>query len=299
MCAVFVVSIHRSRVTQSADFASRVRSWAKLNWICYAPTGYDPRRSAFPTEASIASDLELLKASGFDGIITYESNQPFFRIAGIARQMGLMVIQGVWAPADRKELARAVELQDQVVAYCVGNEGLGTRYSLRELDQGATFLANRVRVPVTISEQIHVYYQHPELTDLGDWLFPIVHPHFANARSPEAATGWINANTGRLLQTARDRKQTKPLFVKEIGMPSAGDPMYSENEQARFLESLMLTTKLQFALFEAFDRKGWEYVSSVEPHWGLFRYDRSGKPISRRFPGLLRARGENTQKQGL
>jgi exo-beta-1,3-glucanase (GH17 family) len=295
--AVVILSSYRSRRSIAVDFAGRVESWSRLNWICYAPTKYDPKRFRFPDEVAIAEDLAVIRAAGFDGIITYESNEPLSRIPAIARRAGLMVIQGVWAPTDRHELERAATLEEHVTAYCVGNEGLGSRYSLRELDHAVAYLSNAVHRPVAISEQIHVYYRHPVLTRMGDWHFPIVHPHFGGAKSSAAALHWIDANVRLLLRTARDEGVDKPLFLKEVGMPTAGDPAYSEAEQARFLRSLLLSSSYRFALFEAFDRDGWHYISRVEPYWGLFRCDRSQKLISHQIPEMIRARSARLQSQ--
>jgi exo-beta-1,3-glucanase (GH17 family) len=271
----------------------RVSEWAEQNWICYAPTGYDPRRSALPTIESIESDLALIKAAGFEGIITYEVNSLFARIPQIARASGLAVIQGIWAPADRRELRAAIALAEEVDGYCVGNEGLGTRYSLSELDEGLAYVANQVDVPVAISEQIHVYFENPMLVEMGDWLFPIVHPHFGNAKTLAAATQWIFTNTDRLERLAGERGVQKRMFIKEIGMPSGGDPEYSEIHQARFLDHLLSESSLKFALFEAFDRKGWEYISDVEPYWGLFHSDRTAKPAVPAIVKALEARRAN------
>jgi exo-beta-1,3-glucanase (GH17 family) len=268
----------------------QILEFSKLNWVCYAPTNYSPRRGVYPTPESVRTDLQLLKASGFDGIVTYECAGPLEPVADLAQELGLKVIQGVWGPADREELEHAIRKKDKVVAYCVGNEGLGTRYTIGELDEGLTYLSNRTGVPAAISEQIHLYFEHPALIDIGDWLFPIVHPHFGNAKSLEGAVGWVNANTRRLRRAAAARGRQKILFTKEVGMPSAGDPAYSESAQARFLESMLEQRELLFAVFEAFDRKGWEHVSPVEPYWGVFRDDRSPKVIARRMRETLARR---------
>ncbi len=268
----------------------QIRQFSELNWICYAPTRYNPQRNTFPTTSDILRDLDVLRTAGFDGIITYECSGVLASIPEIAHHLGFKVIQGVWGPADKKELHLAVTKKNLVVAYCVGNEGLRTRYQLWELDQGVTYISNRTGLPTAISEQVHLYFEEPRLIDLGDWLFPIVHPHFGNAKSLESATRWVEENTARLRSTADRRRPGLTFFAKEIGMPDDGDPSYSEAIQARFLEQ-MLRSPLRFALFEAFDRKGWEHVSPVEPHWGIFHADRSPKSISVRLPQMLTGRG--------
>ena len=70
-------------------------------------------------------------------------------------------------------------------------------------------------------------------------------------------------------------------------MPSGGDPAYTEALQARFLAHLLDQSTIRFALFEAFDRVGWEHISPVEPYWGIYRHNRELKPaadtLRRRF----------------
>jgi exo-beta-1,3-glucanase (GH17 family) len=282
--ALLVIAISYSARQESRRARQlRVVDLAKYRWIGYAPTHYDPRRAIFPDVESIRADLTTLKAAGFDGVITYESGGRLEQVPLVASELGLLVIQGVWAPVDRDELDVAIGLKNVVAGYCVGNEGLGSRYTLAELDQGTTYLANHVDLPVAVSEQVHVYFEHPELLDLGDWMFPIVHPHFGGAKGVADALGWVEANTARLKMLAAARGSQQPLFIKEIGMPSEGDPRYSELEQAQFFELLWQQKGLAFSAFEAFDRRGWQYVSPVEPFWGLFRHDRTPKLVVQRF----------------
>ncbi len=284
------VWMHVRRTESRRRIAEETRALSALNWVCYAPTNYDPRIDLYPTSAGIRSDLETIRRTGFDGVITYECDGPLEQIAELAGQAGLKVIQGIWGPADRQELEKAMQLKNKVAAYCVGNEGLGTRYTIRELDQGLTYLSNQTGVPTAVSEQIHLYSRYPELIDMGDWLFPIVHPHFGNAKSFDRAVHWLDATTRRLAQSALTRDHQKVLFLKEVGMPSAGDTAYSESSQARFLEHILGRHGPPFALFEAFDRRGWEYVSPVEPYWGLFHTDRSPKQAALSLRKILTAR---------
>jgi exo-beta-1,3-glucanase (GH17 family) len=248
-----------------------------LRWICYAPTRFNPERSIQPTRETIAADLELIAETGFDGIITYESSGPHLWIPEEAGRRGLRVIQGVWGPADREELRRAAGLSGLVMAYCVGNEGLDTRYTMRELDEGATYLANLTRLPVAISEQIHLYFSHPSLVETGDWVFPIVHPHFGGARQFDAAIEWVESNLGHLRVLAKQRRGESRVFAKEVGMPSGGDSAYSQQAQERFLTYMLEQGSTPFAVFEAFDRIDWEHISAVEPYWGIYDSRRSPK----------------------
>src|SRR3982751_66625 len=86
---------HFSQAQSRLQREQRVLELARLKWIAYAPTHFDPRRSIFPTDDSIGADLSAVKAVGFDGIITYESGGRLANVPRIAAGMGLKVIQGV------------------------------------------------------------------------------------------------------------------------------------------------------------------------------------------------------------
>lgn len=286
-CILIIVFLIHHKNNLKYRTQLQIKTITNLNWICYAPTNFNPKENIYPSIQSIKDDLILLKNNGFDGVITYECRNVLAHIPEIARTIGLEVIQGIWDPANKKELDRAVEKSHIVQAYCIGNEGLGTRYSLRDLDQGVTYIANKTGIPVGISEQIHLYFQQPKLIDIGDWIFPIVHPHFGNAKSIENATTWIRENTRQLGQLAAEHNQNKIIFIKEIGMPSSGDPVYNESKQAEFFDYLVQQMDLPYAIFEAFDRQGWEYISPVEPYWGIFHQDRSLKLPAKRIKRIL------------
>ena len=44
-----------------------------LNWLIYDPSEYDPIQNRFPSEASIRTDIRLLRQHGFNGLVTTSS----------------------------------------------------------------------------------------------------------------------------------------------------------------------------------------------------------------------------------
>ena len=276
-CLVVAISLFLNRNPVELRKRAAMAAIANGRWICYSPTHYDPRRSIFPTARSIRDDLRTLKNPGFNGVITYESRGPQSTIPAIAHELGLLVIQGIWDPANASELRKAIKQKAYVVAYCVGNDGLKARYGMSDLDNGVAYVANATGLPVAVSEQIHLYFMYPDLTRIGDFLFPIVHPHFAGKTEIKEATQWIIANTERLKALASKTNPNIVVFCKEVGMPSAGQLPYSEERQAQFFAILMNQSEVRFAVFEAFDRAGWRYGSDIEEHWGIYREDRRAK----------------------
>ena len=97
-------------------------------------------------------------------------------------------------------------------------------------------------------------------------------PYFHSLTAPEIALRWTVDRFDSL--SARTQK---PVMFKEVGLPTAGDPRLSEQSQADYYAALS-HSHVRFAWFEAFDQP-WKKDLPVEPHWGLFRADRTPKPV--------------------
>jgi exo-beta-1,3-glucanase (GH17 family) len=127
--------------------------------------------------------------------------------------------------------------------------------------------------PVATTEVLDSYYSNPEVRELGDWVSPNVHPYWNGARDPQQAVRW----TQQQFTSLSDLYVNKTVFFKEVGLPTAGDPGVSEENQANYYR-LLRDTNVKFSYFEAFDQT-WKDSQSIEPHWGLFHSDRSPKPV--------------------
>ena len=251
----------------------------RLCWVAYAPTHWSPEPPLItPTVSTLRDDLRLLRQAGFSGLVTYGSDgilgQALPRLAQEEGFTGL--IMGLWqVPLNDEELrhAQAAAALTITVGYVVGNEGLYTRYELPALRQAVDQLRAATGKPVATTEQVDKYAA-PALLQVGDWVFPNVHPYFNRHTQPDQAALWTENAYAEMKARTKDR----PVIFKEVGLPSSGDPNVSEQAQADYYRRLQLTA-VQFVYFEAFDEL-WKQSLPVEPHWGIFHADRSPKPAA-------------------
>ena len=105
-----------------------------------------------------------------------------------------------------------------------------------------------------------------------------MHPYWFNVKDPADAAEWTAQQVADLQAEAGP---DRVIQLKEVGLPTDGDPAVSEASQAAYYEALQ-TTGVRFAYFEAFDQywKSEGAESAVGPHWGLFRADRTPKPAA-------------------
>ena len=182
---------------------------------------------------------------------------------------------GIWNPKDAQEIAAAKNAANIpiVLGFCVGNEGLRKRYQLSELSETINNLKKATNKPVTTTEEVDDYGDARVLS-LGDWIFPNVHPYFHNWIEPNKAVRW----TKEAFKSFKNRTNKFVLF-KEVGLPTAGDSQgrVSEKNQMEYYVNLA-KTDVRFVYFEGFDQP-WKTYLPIEPHWGIFRSDRSPKRL--------------------
>jgi exo-beta-1,3-glucanase (GH17 family) len=255
----------------------------ELRWVCYSPSTYVPGAdsSSMPTVEDIRADLRFLHPY-FDGLITYGLGEGLARIPQIAKEEGYdWFIAGIWDIRSEEEFSAAVDLagRDLVDAFCVGNEGLGVRYSWEELQQVIAALKDSTGLPVTTTEQVEDYADG-RLAAL-DFLFPNVHPLWHGLSTADAAAEWVCGIAEDLLGGSPGRV----LLIKESGFPSSGPDYCTEDLQADFWQDLLARSagrEWNVAFFEAFDQD-WKHETyqdeDVGPHWGAFRTDRRPKKV--------------------
>jgi len=250
---------------------SRLRkSLCSLRWIAFAPTNFDPQGGVFPSDESLWADLQTLKQAGFTGLITYGAAVLEPELAQKAGFQAMIV--GIWDPQSKEETARAQRAAsfEIVLGFAMGNEGLGVRYDRGTLKAAIEELRRTTSKPVTTSEQIEDYEGDPWLLALGDFVLPNAHPYWHALTDPQQAAVWTENQFRRLAG-----KTPKPILFKEVGLPSAGDPDVSEQNQAEYYR-ILGKSKICSAFFEFADQP-WKQWAPVEPHWGLFHQDRSPK----------------------
>lgn len=256
--------------------------------VSFAPTNFDPTQGIYPPEESLREDLRVLRKAGFTGVVTYGSERTLQHIPRLAREEGFqVVVMGLFNIRSLEEFSNAVAAAPFVDGYSVGNEGLESPpcsqgwYGRSELEDVINRLRTATGKPVTTTEQIDDYFCDPTLLDLGDFIFPNAHPFWHNLRLPQPAAEWTAGQFEVLKGLMATRGVQKPLLFKEVGLPSAGCPECSEPNQAEYyhrLEQFKLAGRLLFSYFEAYDQP-WKTSHPVEPHWGLFRFDRSPKEV--------------------
>jgi exo-beta-1,3-glucanase (GH17 family) len=254
-----------------------------LVWVAYFPTQANPNTGLEPTRASIDADLTLLRKAGFTGLVTYGSSGFTGReLPALAEANGFGgLIVGVWDPKNAGEMAAAKGAASSriVLGYCVGNEGMNERYRMSELSSAMQNLREATGKPVTTAEQIEKY-DNEVLRQAGDWVFPNAHPYFNHELDPIDAVPWTLNAYNRLV-----RRSDRFVFFKEVGLPTAGraNEKLSEANQDKYYAELARTS-VRFVFFEAFDLP-WKNNLPVEPHWGIFRPDRSPKVLGQRLLG--------------
>ncbi|HEY2774967.1 MAG TPA: glycosyl hydrolase family 17 protein [Candidatus Binatia bacterium] len=278
----------------AADVPDFVGKLAASRCVAYSPSGdWNPNTGQYPTAKSVSDDLALLRSTGFDCIVTYGADHVLADIPCMAKAAGFgLVIMGIWDPRSEVERAGAVAASECADAYNVGNEGLtnpyccGAAYSWDDLLSAVSSLRTETCRPVTSSEPIGAYldgvagHSASEMRGLGDWVFANAHPYFAGKRDAASAAAW-SVEQYQTLLTASGAGRF--VMFKETGMPSAGDTGLSEENQKNYFAAL-LQTQTRFAAFEAFDQ-AWKQNLPVEPHWGIYRSDRTPKTTAGVFAG--------------
>jgi exo-beta-1,3-glucanase (GH17 family) len=249
-------------------------------YIAYSPPNWNPDdpKAVFPTDESIRQDLQVLRNAGFDGLVTYGGNVSA-AVPRVAEQVGFRgILLGVWDPTDAAEMEK-VKLAARsflVIGIIVGNEGLMfNRYNFESLKKAMNEMKRATGKLVSTTEIIESYMTSKALIEESDFLAPNAHPFFHGneMRQPRRAAEWTTAAYRELSERARG----KPLLFKEVGLPTDGDVGLSEENQASYY-ALLMESAVKFVFFEAFDCP-WKNSEAIEPHWGLFRADRSPKSV--------------------
>jgi exo-beta-1,3-glucanase (GH17 family) len=228
------------------------------------------------------ADLQTLRRAGFTGIVTYGSlGIQGTAFPGLAKQEGFdTVIMGIWDPTNQTEITNAQTAAAQIPVvrgFCVGNEGVGGRYSMAQLQSAISTLKSTTGKPCSTTEVIEKYTDPtlmPTLVNITDWVYPNAHPYWHNVTVPTQAVQWTQNAYNQFLGIAG----SKPLILKEVGEPTAGDTRVSPTVQEQYYLGLA-NTNVKFNYFEAFDG-AWKTWASVEPYWGLFTSTRAAKPIA-------------------
>lgn len=259
------------------------------NWITFAPPRpFDPSTGTFATAEQIRAVLMQLHDEGWRGLVTYSLDGTLALVPSIAKEVGFKsVVAGIgWYddPQLQREMDNLTAVAPFADAFVVGNEGiLERRYDRARLSSVMSRVAAQTGRPVTTTEPVGSYLADPALATLGDWVFPSIHPWFADIRSPAEGVAFVRSEHRRLQRIARGR----PVVAKEAWWPTASHPAATEEAQTAFFGALS-ETGLPFVWGEAYDQFSKVAEGPQGPHWGLHRSTGEPKRAVEALSGIYR-----------
>ena len=199
------------------------------NWVVYAA----PNLNDSAPPATIESELRFLAKQGFRGVVTYTVNGTMSQVPQIARKVGFQkAIVGLWNPG--AEIGRIEAIKDQVDGIVVGNEGIGRRYTIDQLEGWVRQLkASYPKIAVTATNEWYWYLPSNNadvarrLMALGDFVFPNMHAFWdANPASnglfsanPNLAAQFTKANLDQFFTGRAANPLGLPVILKEAWWP--------------------------------------------------------------------------------
>jgi len=263
----------------------------RLKTLSFSPyrSGQSPLDSVFPTHEEIRDDIRFLKGRTA-GIRTYSSLDGMEIVPGIAAALDMHVTAGAWIDnrpeRNEHEISNLIANANRyrsIKRVIVGNEAiLRGNLEVSELIRYIERVKDRVAVPVSTAEPWHVWIKHPELAEHVDFISIHVLPYWERV-SVDTAAAWV---VERYEQVRRAFPE-KPVFIAEVGWPSAGERQGSakatrENAERFFRRFLPEADRLHldYSVVEAFDQP-WKrpLEGIVGGYWGIFDVDRKPKYI--------------------
>jgi exo-beta-1,3-glucanase (GH17 family)/cellulose synthase/poly-beta-1,6-N-acetylglucosamine synthase-like glycosyltransferase len=235
-------------------------------------------------------DLAMLVGK-VDAVRTYSTLEGLDQVPELAAKHGLKVLPGAWV--DERLARNEVEIENiiriardnpNVERVIIGNENL-TLHRLT-VDQAVRYIrrvkaAVPARVKVSTAEAWSIWLDYPELAREVDFITIHTLPFWERVDIDGALDF-----TKRMVSEVRNAFPEKPIFIGEVGWPSAGRA-YGNAEPSLVNQALFLRRFLNFAheedldynIVEAFDQP-WKVNldnNASEKHWGIFTVDRQPK----------------------
>ena len=285
---------------------------ARIECVSYAPF----RDNQSPRDPTLEVSTEqiredLVHLAGISRCVrTYSVDNGLDKVPGVASQVGLKVLLGIWIGNNRFKNAQLVDTAvalshkypDTVTALVVGNEvllhGDMTPADLREL---LLSVKARVKVPVTYADTWDYWLRYRDIQDAVDFVTIHVLPYWDDipTRAENAA-----AHVAAIHKQVALAFPGKEVLVGETGWPSMGrmraGALPSRINQARVISEILDVARrdhFRVNLIEAFDaswKRYWE--GTVGGYWGLFLADHQtpkfppGVPVSN-YPRWRRLMG--------
>ena len=267
-------------------------------WIDYSPARpFDFVIQKHPvTEQQLQTELELLYAHGFRGLVTNAMTYGLEAAPRVAKGLGFrQVIAKLWWADDatleieKRNVEQAIADIDALV---VGNETVHKAMVRGEPgDEAVARLQREIESaqraygkPVTTGLHRDDWVRYPEIaTEFGDFVFPNLQPWWVQLRNnPETAAQWVT----EVLQVIRDTPgmpQDRVIVVQEAAYPSAALPPESApgatpDNQKRFVQGL-IESGIPFIYGFAFDAWFAQATSPPGGFGGLWDDQLRPKPV--------------------
>lgn len=261
----------------------------QISGFSYSPfrLGESPQKGQYPSDDEMRQDLEQLnKLTDNIRIYTVEGTQA--EIPRLAEEFGLRVTLGIWISKDlernEREIEKGIELANHsrsVVRVVVGNEALfREEVTPEELIQYLDRVRAAVKVPVTTSEQWHIWKEHPELARHVDLIAAHILPYWEFVPMKDSVQFVLDR-----ARELRHQFSHKPLLLSEVGWPSngrmRGGADATQADQAIYLRTLVNTLNRRgynYFVIEAYDQP-WKAndEGSVGAYWGVYNAERQQK----------------------
>ncbi|HLO76534.1 MAG TPA: glycosyltransferase [Magnetospirillum sp.] len=243
-----------------------------------------------PTRAEMDEDLAML-AGTVQQVRTYSTLEGLDQVPELAGKHGLKALPGAWL--DERLARNEVELENiiriardnpNVERVIIGNENLTLHrltpeQMIRYLRRARAALPERVKI--STAEAWSIWLEHPEVAQEVDFITLHTLPFWERVDISQALDF-----TKRMVREVKNAYPDKPLFIGEVGWPSAGRSYGSAEpslvNQALFLRQFLNWAheeNLDYNVVEAFDQP-WKVNldnTASEKHWGIFTVDRKPK----------------------
>lgn len=242
------------------------------------------------TREEMDEDLAMLSGK-VQMVRTYSTLEGLDQVPELAGKHGLKALPGAWLDErlgrNEREIENIIRIardNPNVERIIVGNENL-TLHRLTPEQMIRYIRRVRAEVParvkISTAEAWSIWLEHPELAQEVDFITIHTLPFWERVDIDEAL-----AFTQRMVHEVKAAYTDKPLFIGEVGWPSAGRS-YGRAEPSLVNQALFLRRFLNWAneegldynVVEAFDQP-WKVNldgTASEKHWGIFTVERTPK----------------------
>ncbi|AVM74666.1 glycosyltransferase [Magnetospirillum gryphiswaldense] len=242
------------------------------------------------TREEMDEDLAMLSGT-VQMVRTYSTLEGLDQVPELAGKHGLKALPGAWLDErlgrNEREIENIIRIardNPNVERIIVGNENL-TLHRLTPEQMIRYIRRVRAEVParvkISTAEAWSIWLEHPELAQEVDYITIHTLPFWERVNIDEALPF-----TQRMVHEVKAAYPDKPLFIGEVGWPSAGRS-YGRAEPSLVNQALFLRRFLNWAneegldynVVEAFDQP-WKVNldgTASEKHWGIFSVERTPK----------------------